>query len=155
MMADRIFRNAPGGHLEPYVIRRGDYLLSVAHKFGFDADTVWSDPANAKLRQLRPNQNLLYAGDILYIPNPKAPVMKTLEVGATNTFTSDPPTVTLTHQFVGVDETTYASKAYAVGELDFLTGLQTDGNGVATFPVPVTLDQATVTFTETGESYVL
>ncbi len=139
--------------MEPYVIRRGDYLLSLSHRFGFDADTIWNDPKNAKLQQLRPDQNLLCPGDILYIPNQNAPpVMRDLPVGTTTTFISEAPSVLMTHQFIGTDETTYASKAYTVQELESLTGLETDASGVATFPIPVTLARATVQFTDTGES---
>jgi hypothetical protein len=142
--------------LQPYVIRQGDYLLSLAHQFGFDADTIWNDPANDALRKLRPNPNILLAGDQLYIPDQvdKKPV--TLVTGQTNSFVSpDPPTVTITHQFVGNDPSAYATKAYSIQELAQLTGLQTDEDGVVTFEAPVTLDTATVVFTDTGESWAL
>ncbi len=80
----------------------------------------------------------------------------TLTPGSTNTFIAlDPPTMTLTHTFVGDDASTYASKAYTIQELDQLTGLTTDANGAVTFAVPVTLETATVVFTDTGESWAL
>ena len=53
--------------MQPYVIRQGDYLALLAYKFDFDADTVWGDPANSDLRKLRPNPNLLWPTDVLYI----------------------------------------------------------------------------------------
>ena len=58
--------------MEPYVIRQGDYLLQVAHTFGFDADTVWNDDKNSDLARLRPDHNILRPGDILYIPDNKS-----------------------------------------------------------------------------------
>lgn len=39
--------------MEPRVIRQGDYLLQLAHAFGFDADAVWNDPQNEGIRRLR------------------------------------------------------------------------------------------------------
>jgi hypothetical protein len=143
--------------MEPYVIRKGDFLLKLAYTFDFDANTVWNDATNAGLRQIRSDPNILLPGDVLYIPDQvdKEPAFKSLVTGGTNTFTSDVPTMTLTHQFAGDDPTTYASKAYTVEELDDLTGLQTNENGVATFPVPLTLETATITFTDTEESFVL
>jgi hypothetical protein len=143
--------------VEPYVIRQNDYLLKMAHKFDFDADTVWNDPRNAALRQLRANPNILWPTDILYIPDQldKQPMTHVLTPGTTNVFVSDPPTATVSVRFVGDDESTYASKAYTVQELDHLTGLATDEEGVATFPVPVTLGAATVVFAESSESYTL
>jgi N-acetylmuramoyl-L-alanine amidase len=142
--------------VQPYVIRQGDFLLALAHQFGFDADTVWNDPKNAQLRQLRPNPNILYPTDVLYIPDQNAsPVMQSLATGTTNNFVSSAPTTTLSVTFVGNDPTAYASKAYTIQELDQLTGVVTDGNGVAKFDAPVTLQNATLVFTETGASYAL
>jgi hypothetical protein len=145
--------------LQPYVIRQGDYLLSLAYQFGFDADTVWNDPQNAQLRQdghLSQDPNILNPTDTLYIPDQNVPpVMQSLTTGATNTFVANIPTATLTQQFVGSDTTTYASKAYTIQELAELTGLTTDENGIATFQAPVTLDTATIEFTDTGKSWVL
>jgi hypothetical protein len=141
--------------VQPYVIRQGDFLLTLAHQFGFDADGVWNDDKNKSLRDLRADQNILFPSDVLYIPDSSDPDRKNLDVGSTNSFVSDPPQVTLTHKFVGPDPSTYASKACTIQELEHLTGLQTDGSGVVTFSAPVTLSTATVTFTETGESYVL
>jgi hypothetical protein len=144
--------------MQPYVVKDGDYLLSLAHQFGFDADTVWNDPKNADLQKLRPDPNILLPGDILYIPDqdpPAAAPAQSLTPGATNSFVSSAPTVTLTHKFVGASDSDYANQAYTVTELDQLTGLTTDGSGVATFQAPVTLTTATVVFTGTGESWAL
>jgi hypothetical protein len=144
--------------VQPYVIKRQDFLLRLAARFGFDADRVWQDPSNDDLRALRSDPNILLPGDLLYIPDPplQPPPMTSLTLGSTNTFVaSDPPTMTLTHKFLGDDPTTYASKAYTVQELDQLTGLTSNGDGVVTFEVPVTLDTATVVFTDTGESWPL
>jgi hypothetical protein len=146
------------GCVQPYVICRGDFVARVANAFGFDADSVWNDPSNDDLRSLRQNPNILLAGDVLYIPDQvdKQPVAHDLASGSTNNFVSPtPPTVTVKHKFVGSDTSTYASRAYTVDELEDLTGLQTDGDGVVTFDVPVTLDTATVVFTDTGESWAL
>jgi hypothetical protein len=100
----------------------------------------------------------LLAGDLLYIPDQltKTPASFSLTVGSTNAFVaSTPPTVTLTIEFVDSEDSAYASRAYTIQELDALTGLQTNGQGVATFDAPVTLDRATMVFTDTGETWVL
>jgi hypothetical protein len=140
--------------LQPYVIRQGDYLAKLAYKFGFDADKVWNDPANAQLRQrgqLSQDPNMLYPTDMLYIPYPIVPpVMQSLTTGTTNTFTSDPPTVPVTIQF---SDSVLASQAYTVQELEELSGLTTDANGTATFSVPVTLEAVTISFTDSGELF--
>lgn len=138
--------------MEPYVIRQGDYLLSLAYQFGFDADAVWNDPKNADLRQLRSNPNILYPTDLLYIPDPTPAPMTTLTVGTTNSFVASAPTVTITLTF---SDTSLASQAYTVRELEQLTGLTSDATGTVTFTIPVTLATATIVFTASGATYVV
>jgi hypothetical protein len=137
--------------LQPYVIRQGDYLASLAYQFGFDADTVWNDPSNAALRKLRPNPSLLWPTDILYIPSPTPPAMKNLQTGTTNSFVADAPTVSITIAF---SDGGFASQACSIQELPQLTGLTTDASGTLTFSAPVTLDTATIAFSGIGATYV-
>jgi N-acetylmuramoyl-L-alanine amidase len=136
--------------MQPYVIKQGDYLALLAYQFGFDANTVWNDPANADLQKLRPDPNILWPTDVLYIPNQNVPpATHKLEPGTTNTFVSDAPTTTVSIQF---KDDSLASQAYTVPELPELTGLTTDGSGLATLTIPVTLDVFTISFTESGLS---
>ncbi len=137
--------------MEPYVIRQGDHLLGLAYQFGFDADAVWNDPKNAQLRQRRPNQNILYPSDVLYIPDQNVPpAMKSLTLGSTNTFVANAPAVTFTIQFVGQP---FASQSYTLQELPELTGLTTGADGTASFTVPVTQPSVTLVFTDSGTTY--
>jgi hypothetical protein len=65
----------------------------LAYRFGFDADTIWQDPANEDLRKQRLDPRLLRPTDILYIPDQvdKEPVSHALQTGQTNSFVSNPP----------------------------------------------------------------
>jgi hypothetical protein len=142
--------------MQPYVVKQGDYLLSIANALGFSADTAWNDDSNSALRALRPDPNILFPGDVLQVPDPNSPPPTSLTTGSANNFVSNVPTAPLTVKFVGpIDATTYASKAFTVQELDQLTGLTTDGDGVATFQIPVSLDTVTITFTDSGDTCVL
>lgn len=139
--------------MRPRTIRDGDHLALLAYRLAFDADTVWNDAANADLRALRPDPNMLAPADVLHIPDPPASGPTTHEVpaGSTNEFVADVPTISVCVKFTGVDPTAYTSKAYTVAELDHLTGLTTTDDGVATFQAPATLPIATVVFTDSGE----
>ncbi|MGA2447988.1 MAG: hypothetical protein ABTD50_04850 [Polyangiaceae bacterium] len=144
--------------MEPYVCRYNDYLAKIADKFGFDADAVWNDPANDKLRKLRRNPSILLAGDVLYIPDQvdKTPTFHVLTVGVTNSFTSpDPAKVPFSVRLVGDDDSAYVSKSFVIQELEQLQGLQTDSDGVARFEVPVTMERITLEFGDSGETVEL
>ncbi|MBK8258106.1 MAG: peptidoglycan-binding protein [Polyangiaceae bacterium] len=53
-----------------YTVIPGDYLAKIAAQFGFlDGATIWNDPANASLRQIRPNPEVLLPGDRVTIPD--------------------------------------------------------------------------------------
>jgi hypothetical protein len=139
--------------MQPYVIKQGDYLALLAYNFGFDAATVWNDPANAALRQLRPDPNLLWPTDILYIPDQvyKQPTTQSLQTGTTNNFVSDLPEVPVSLRFV---DPPLASQAFIVQEQPQLTGLTTGADGTVTFSIPVTLQAFTVAFTDSGTTFV-
>lgn len=142
--------------MNPYVVKQGDFLLQLAYEFGFDADGVWNDPSNDEIRKARSEPNILFPGDLLHIPQANKPPVHSLETGQTNSFVAPAaPTVTITQKFVDPDKDSYVSKAFTVQELDQLTGLSTDEDGTATFPAPLTLDVATIVFTESGETWKL
>jgi Putative peptidoglycan binding domain/LysM domain len=51
-----------------YTIAKGDCLSSIAEKFGFLPDTIWNHGENADLKARRKDPNVLYPGDVLFIP---------------------------------------------------------------------------------------
>lgn len=138
--------------MQPYVIKQGDYLALLAHRFGFDADTVWNDAANDALRQARPDPNILFPTDILYIPDQvdQEPVMLSLNMGTTNNFVAPVSQVSVKLRFV---DPPFASQGFTIQELPELTGLTTGADGSVTFPIPVTLETFTIAFTGSGATF--
>ena len=53
-----------------YTVKQGDHLSSIANAFKFSTyQTIWDHPHNAALKAQRVNPNVLYPGDVLYIPD--------------------------------------------------------------------------------------
>ena len=53
-----------------YTVTQGDCLSSIAEKWGFpDYRSIYLDPANADFRARRPNPNIIFPGDNLFIPD--------------------------------------------------------------------------------------
>ena len=58
--------NPPGYH----VVDQGDWISKIANWYGFPKwESIWNDPDNAALREKRPDPNLIYPGDRVYIPS--------------------------------------------------------------------------------------
>lgn len=52
-----------------HVVKPGECLNKIAHLYGFaDYKVLYEHPANAKLKQSRPNPNVLFPGDKVVIP---------------------------------------------------------------------------------------
>lgn len=92
---------AAGLHV-PYVVRQGDFLEKLALQFRFDAEEVWTNPLNG-LVAARRDPNLLYPGDILFIPERPADPSP-LVSQTTNVFTADLPVVPVELRFVRGNE---------------------------------------------------
>jgi hypothetical protein len=138
--------------VQPYVIKQGDYLAKVAHKLGFDADKAWQDDANSALRQARPNPNILWPTDVLYIPDPSDPPTHAIQAGTTNDFVSRVPMATVTVRF---SDPSLASQAFTIPELPDLTLQPTGADGTASFEIPVTVGTFTIAFTASGATFQL
>ncbi|MGA2447365.1 MAG: hypothetical protein ABTD50_01675 [Polyangiaceae bacterium] len=83
------------------------------------------------------------------------PASYALQVGATNTFVSEVPTMTVGVQFMAADGSPRSSVSCQVDERPDKPDMPTDENGVLHLEVPVTLDSAHVTLSDSGEQYVI
>lgn len=55
---------------ETHIVEQGEYLASIAKDYGFsDWHTIYDHPQNADLKKKRPNPNVLFPGDQLFIPD--------------------------------------------------------------------------------------
>jgi len=52
-----------------YIVKQGDCLSSIGHKYGIFWEKIWNHPKNAKLRAKRQDPNIIYPGDVLFIPD--------------------------------------------------------------------------------------
>lgn len=53
-------------------VEPGECIASISHHYGLFWDTVWSHPANAELKRLRGNPNILVPGDVVAVPELRA-----------------------------------------------------------------------------------
>jgi hypothetical protein len=134
--------------LKPYIVRPGDYLTQLAYRFGFNADEVWQDAKNAKLKDLRPNPDILVPGDILFIPDAPAENLP-IQSGTTNPYVADVPHVEVVLIFMEGDKpmANEPCEIGGLGEADpTASPPSTDGDGKLTLNVPVLVREVSVRF---------
>lgn len=53
-----------------HTIQQGEHLPGIAQKYGFRSyEVIWTHPKNADLKKRRVNPNVLYPGNVLFIPD--------------------------------------------------------------------------------------
>lgn len=136
----------------PYVVKQGDYLTKLAHRHGFDAESVWAHPKNAELRAARRTPEVLAPGDVLYMPNAPREGLP-FKPGVKNRYKARVPKVEVTLCFKD-GSAPLADEPYEVrgltaahGDEDAPAALgRTDAEGRVTLHVPLTVREVTVTF---------
>lgn len=122
--------------LIPYVVQEGEYLAKIAHRFGFDPDSVWQAKENDPLRKEGRTPDLLCSGDILYIPPAKREWLS-VTIGSVNKFVGKVPVVKVHARFATAAQA-WANEAYTVEGADLPAGtLDGDGNFNAEVPITV------------------
>jgi len=119
-----------------YIVKQGDHLARIAHRFGVAAQELWDHPRNEDLRRPRLNPSVLVPGDVLHVPDPASPVAP-LDSGAANTYVAEVPEVTVEVHLLDHDHQPLKKRAYRLCGLgepqDGLTG----EDGLVSFQAPV------------------
>lgn len=142
-MADRV---------QPYVVRAGDYLTAIAYARGLRPGDIWQDSANAGLRQLRGNPEMLAPGDVLYVPVAERKWLP-LTVGSTNKFVANPPKVEVHVILNDADGKPYAGKTVHLDPQVTDGDPATTGDGLLKVLVPVTVKVLTATVADDGACF--
>lgn len=75
-----------------HVVEQGECLVSIAGRHGFrDYKSIYDHPENADFRSRRPNPNLIFPGDKIFIPDVKPAVFE-CETGRLHRFVAHRPT---------------------------------------------------------------
>jgi N-acetylmuramoyl-L-alanine amidase len=73
-----------------HTVRSGDCLSSIGATYGLDWNKIWTHPANGDLRAKRKNPNVLYPGDVVFIPE-KESKQEACATGNTHRFVKNNP----------------------------------------------------------------
>ena len=114
-----------------HTVKQGDHISSIAKQFGFrDFMTVWNDAGNADLRKLRPNPNVLFPGDQVFIPDFKLR-SEARPTGATHTFVLDARPLEVRIVTHDINDDPVPNSAYKLEVEAAVFKDKTDGDGLA------------------------
>ncbi len=113
----------------------GDCLESIAEKYGFFPKTLWKHSANAKLRRLRKDMNLLLPDDAVQIPELRR---KTLDVatGKRHVFTRKGVPSALKIVLLDEDGEAIANAPYVLTLAGQKKSGKTGADGMISVPMP-------------------
>jgi hypothetical protein len=132
------------------VVRENETLYDIAARTGVDADTIWSYPKNAPLKDAGRTPSMLVALDVVYVPVPRNPVTFELQTGQDNNFVSPPADLfTVAVKLVDDDGNPLAGEAWEAPDLQ--QSDSTDGDGTLTIKdIPMDTDTVAVQLTASG-----
>jgi hypothetical protein len=137
--------------MKPYVIQQGDHLTKLAFQMGFDAEQVWSDPANAELRQKRTDKDVLCPGDVVFVPDGPRRALP-LQGGTSNRYEAKVPTAEVRLKLAKAGAP-IAGETYRVeGAGRPIEGV-TDSEGGVSFAVPVHTREVDLVLPSRNTSY--
>jgi len=118
-----------------HIVAQGECLASIAMRFGFlDYRLIYEHPKNAAFRRTRPNPNLIFPGDRIYIPD-RDDTPLTCDTGRSHRFQASNPGVFLRVALKDATGAAYANKRYTVMVGGDLREGRTDGEGRVVEPI--------------------
>lgn len=136
-----------------YIVRAGDYLSKIASAHGIaDWHALYNHPSNAEFRRLRPNPNLIYPGDELFIPD-RTGKAAPAPTGGPSRFRAHRSSNTLQVTLRDFEGRPLANQAATLEVAGASRAVTTDGSGRLNEPIPpdvtraqVTINGVTITF---------
>ena len=136
-------------------VQQGEYLALIAMRYGFsDWNFIYDHPNNAALKQRRPNPNVLYPGDQLFIPD-----KQNKDVGGateqSHRFQINQPTTLLQIVLKDNEGNALDNLPYTIEVNGVERYSQTNGQGLLQEEIPVGTQTATISLDDRGISWVV
>lgn len=113
-----------------HVIIAGDHVVRLAYVYGHaTVDAVWQHPANAELRQARPDPGVLAVTDVVHVPEAPVRVVEGLATRREHTVVVELPLPTLRLALSRPGGIPYAALACTADVDDARTRIVTDADG--------------------------
>ncbi len=133
-----------------YTIVLGDCLSSIAKRFGFaDYRTIYDHPSNAAFRAARPNPNVVFPGDVVFVPE-KDRRVESRATGQRHVFSTRLRSTRLRVVLTDARDMPRAGIEYTLTVGDLVVKERTGQDGLIDHAVPADAMSAQLTFPKTG-----
>jgi putative peptidoglycan binding protein len=119
-----------------HIVQQGECLSGIAAMYGFrNFRTLYDHPGNSKLRNLRPDPNLLFPGDVVFVPE-KTPKEVSVATTKLHRFQIAAPRRVLRLVLEGLDGKKMASEPYELNIEGDITSGVTGADGLIEQVIP-------------------
>jgi hypothetical protein len=139
-----------------HTVKQGECIMSIAEDHGFLWETIWTHANNSRLKELRGDPNILFPGDIVFVPD-RAPRIEPKPTDQHHKFVKKNPPAQVRLRLLDVKRQARPNLEYtATVDANICNG-QTDGDGYLTLTVPPNARQLTLRVIEgaSTEEYTL
>jgi len=127
---------------DTHTVEQGEYLASIAKDYGFsDWHTIYDHPQNADLKKRRPNPDILFPGDEVFIPD-KAPKHESCATKKKHRFQVKVPKALLKLVLKDSDGKALANQPYTLTMAWLTYNGSTDGAGSLQQKIPIGIETA-------------
>lgn len=140
--------------MSAHVVKQGECLVTIAAQHGWRPETLWDQPQNASLKELRKDMHSLLPGDVVEVPA-RRPRDERVPTDGVGTFQLAVVPAKLRLRLL-CDEEPRAAEPYRLEYDDgqVLEG-STDGDGWVDQPLPLTVRKAVLGLKDGAEQYEL
>jgi hypothetical protein len=129
-----------------HIVKQGEHVSRIAKEHGFfDFHTIWNDPANADLKDLRQNPDVLFPGDVIIIPE-KQPNEESGATDRRHVFQLLIPTLRLRLKLTHIDHEPLAATDCHLLVEGQVRPLTTNEEGIVEVEIPETAERGNLTF---------
>lgn len=134
-------------------VRQGECIFSIAKIYGFFWEKIWNHPNNAQLKQSRQDPNILYPGDVVFVPE-KEEKQESCATEQRHRFRKKGTSAMLRIQLLDDDEPR-ADESYVLEIDGQLFSGTTDGDGRLEHPILPDARKGRLLVGEAQEEYIL
>jgi len=136
-----------------HTVQQGEYLSSIAKKYGFsDWQTIYNHPENADLKKVRPNPDVLCAGDVVVIPD-KGVKQEACDHEKQHKFVVKVPKALLKIVVKDPDGKPLANQPYTLTVAWLTVKGTTDGSGLLQQKIPIGIEFGELSLDKLGLSW--